>query len=432
MTDKISCISNSSSGTSPYAQSYTTCITLAGGWQSIVKPWYLGPPTGAPFLVGTSALVLGENTLGTDVQNLYAANVDRAVSVTGYTEGTILHNPTIVSANWGVKVGNAVVDATGAYSGTSGITSRSGLNGILLQIIGGNFSVVRGNIFADTIEEVITKGTLFYNYSGDGANPYLGIVLYNTPIADIDGVFQGNTTNHTGSKGVFLTGTTSYAKIAGTITSLETGVQATSGTTNNSASVKMRSVTTWINDAGANTFAANPAGGMALLATQRANASSSFDFGNFGTGYNSLEIRCSNIRGSVAGQNFMLRVGTGSPPTYGTTSYHNAQIYNNTTTSTVIGLANTNDPGSGNLNLAFSITANSSLLFTAQIDQPSGSQYKNIRTTYAGRHNTDDSFINSSGSGTWTASTAAITGLRVLFSSGVIANGQCSLYGLTQ
>jgi hypothetical protein len=153
-------------------------------------------------------------------------------------------------------------------------------------------------------------------------------------------------------------------------------------------------------------------------------------FTGFGSGWNELEVRCDHMRGTAAGQNFILQVGTGSGPTYGATAYQNAGSYSSSASATITGYGATNDVGAG-LPLVWSITSAADLSFRARIEQPAAASNKNIRFEFAGEHNTNDAFQRGDGMSVWNGSTAPLTGIQMLFSpSGVIAAGTCSLYGL--
>lgn len=169
-------------------------------------------------------------------------------------------------------------------------------------------------------------------------------------------------------------------------------------------------------------------GAMSLISTQTASASASLQFTNLPTSYNTLFLNCTSIVPATNGASFDLEFGEGPTPTWKATSYNENGTYSGSagtsgsTSATnqsafgIIGIMTNNSGASGNSNLSIS-NANSTSL------------YKLIGGRAADISGAGESFSLFIG-GSYTGDTNAVTAIQVYMSSGNIASGQCSLYGM--
>jgi hypothetical protein len=171
--------------------------------------------------------------------------------------------------------------------------------------------------------------------------------------------------------------------------------------------------------------------GLHFIATQTAASSASLQFTNLPTSYNTLFLNCQGLQPATNGVTLEMQFGEGATPTWEVASYRyvDAAEYDGATTpgaiastsASAIHLSNTTDVGS---NSSYNSTAQ---LYISSVG--SSSIYKMVQGQV--------SYFNGSGNsnnwndeGTYTGDTNAITAIRILFSSGNITSGTCSLYGM--
>ena len=174
------------------------------------------------------------------------------------------------------------------------------------------------------------------------------------------------------------------------------------------------------------------AGGMALISTQTASNSASLQWTGLGS-YNNYYLNCSVITPASNAVNFEAQVGEGATPTWETATYNGSGYASDQTGATsIIG------PTSGGSGLIVAgnvvITATNNYSLSLQL------WLTNVQSTTVAKHMqflsewniaTNPYFDTSgSGGGTYNGDGNAVTAFRVLFSSGNISTGQCSLYGM--
>ena len=170
-------------------------------------------------------------------------------------------------------------------------------------------------------------------------------------------------------------------------------------------------------------------GGMTLIATQTASGAATIQFSgaNWSSNYNTLFLNCEGlIESNNTGLAFNLCVAEGAGPTWetGGNGYSETQNY----------FSDTGGGGSlggtaGNCLGAFANSTTRPKSIKVYIDNVgSSSVYKLIRyTTYEGESTT--AYFGQS-SGYYNADKSPITGFEFMVTSGNIASGTCSLYGM--
>jgi hypothetical protein len=172
--------------------------------------------------------------------------------------------------------------------------------------------------------------------------------------------------------------------------------------------------------------------GLVLISTQTASNSASLQWTGLGSTYNIYKLYCNGMLPVNDANLLYLNVGEGGTPTWETSngSYANRRdesASSNATvqiTNTANGLGLT---GSDVSNLA----GDPGTVDVTIYNVPSPSLYKDI-VMYDGYRPTSGGFAYVVGGGYWNGDTNAITAIRVLYTSGNISEGTCSLYGLNQ
>ncbi len=184
--------------------------------------------------------------------------------------------------------------------------------------------------------------------------------------------------------------------------------------------------------------------GSALIANASAAASASLEFPNIttagGVGYNSFKLVCHGMLLTAgAGPDYGLQVGVGVTPTWKTTGSYAATLSGLNAGSSTLVTRNTTTENYMPLNVTGLLAAASVLAeLSAEFGQLDRTNYKMFRlnTAYPPASGTAEA---ANGTGLWIGTNEAITSIRVIPAttgvgtpSGTIADGTCSLYGLTQ
>lgn len=168
-------------------------------------------------------------------------------------------------------------------------------------------------------------------------------------------------------------------------------------------------------------------GGMSLIATKTANNSAaSLDFTALPGGYNSLMLDCNNILPATYNVGIGLQVGEGSGPTWETANYkYSGSAYRNGTQSNPF---STSDAQIA----AFTVGISNSFPYSLKAYISMIGSYKIINFTASYMSAVDGPNLTwLTGSGAYTGDSNPITAVRLLIGSGNMAQGTCSLYGLS-
>lgn len=186
--------------------------------------------------------------------------------------------------------------------------------------------------------------------------------------------------------------------------------------------------------------AAGSSGSFVKISTQTASASATLAWTGLGSTYNTYMLDCGNIFPSTASttNDFWLQVGEGGGPTYNTSSYWVTRLTNWTSTAAVSSQTSgvsstilTDNVGLGAAGIEYGIPAKDTVNVNAYIKNFATAginKFISYSTSYTS--NNTGGPATTIGSARSDSSTNALTAIRVLFSTGNISTGQCTLYGL--
>lgn len=252
---------------------------------------------------------------------------------------------------------------------------------------------------------------------GVGVAPAYGKVTLTADVAGTLPVANGGT-------GVATA--TAYALIAGGTTG--------AGALQSIASVGTSGQVLKSNGAGALPTFQNEAGAFVLIQTQTASASAAVDFisGLNDTSYDSFLIRLDSVKAATDDVGLVMRVGTGGGPTYQTSGYHYVldrvragsatPAITQSTTGTYLTLTETG--GTTGLGNAAGEKFTGEIVFA----DPESSDF--CEFSYRGQYGLALGESGSVVGGGRYNTAGAITAIRFLMTSGNIASGRFSLYGL--
>ncbi len=184
--------------------------------------------------------------------------------------------------------------------------------------------------------------------------------------------------------------------------------------------------TNWIAYGGA----AGVGGALTLISTQTASSSASLSWTGLGSTYITYLLDCNGMQPVTNSVQLLLQFGEGSTPTWVTSSYRTAETYQAGSGNTISGASNGGNSGVG-------LDSGGVLNGSSYVEEVKA-WISNIQTSGVYHMAYGQSLFMSS-INPWTTidefegfggDTNAITALRVLYSSGNISSGQCSLYGL--
>ncbi len=173
---------------------------------------------------------------------------------------------------------------------------------------------------------------------------------------------------------------------------------------------------------------------MILIESKTASASATIDFtAGLDDTYDAYELRFSNVKPATDDVQFWLRLGQGAGPTYATTGYGYAGNMTNVS-------GNNSQGSSSDSRIALSFTSGSgngvgngageSISGTLSFDNPETTDFMNVRVHAAYISASAGGINNYTGMGLYNTAGGVFTALRFMFSSGNIAAGRFSLYGI--
>jgi hypothetical protein len=168
-------------------------------------------------------------------------------------------------------------------------------------------------------------------------------------------------------------------------------------------------------------------GALTLISTQTASTSADLRWTGLGSTYNVYLLTCTDVIPSTTSTNLLTQFGEGGTPTWETSSYASA--------------AGTLNSGNGsNSQTATAGFIWNSIVLVNNGDGVQGQQWihgiasttlhKFVTGTSAISYNTSGDAGGNTMIGTYKGDVNAITAIRVISSSGNLASGKCSLYGL--
>lgn len=169
--------------------------------------------------------------------------------------------------------------------------------------------------------------------------------------------------------------------------------------------------------------------GWVLLSSQVASSSSSIDFTSFSSSYNLYEIHCYGVVPATDGANFYIRTSANAGTSYdaGASDYQFSFVYGSTAGSATAA----GDASAAQIEVAtVGSSTGESLSLKIRLAGLSGTRYKMLEIS-GGTYNATPTFVSINGMG-MRASTSAIDGVRLLFSSGNISAGTFKLFGLAE
>lgn len=170
--------------------------------------------------------------------------------------------------------------------------------------------------------------------------------------------------------------------------------------------------------------------GWTLIQTQSASASAVIDFSGLADTYDAYEVRFSSVKPVSDDVALWIRIGTGAGPTYQTAGYRwslqganeaGAGFLASASDAKIVLNGSTASVGVGN-------ASGENIAGSVSFDNPDASDFMPVRW-FAGWINAGGGSAHAIGSGQF-ATTGAITAIRFLFSTGNIASGRFSLFGL--
>jgi hypothetical protein len=172
--------------------------------------------------------------------------------------------------------------------------------------------------------------------------------------------------------------------------------------------------------------------GLQLISTQTASNSATLQWTGLGSSYNTMFLDCNDVTPGNSGYNFEVQVGESAGPTWETSNYYDGFIYIEHASATVEGV---NNSDGGAVIVATSVGStgiasdyNLSLkLWISNMASTTAAKQMELSTSY---DNGSSQVVPAQGGGAYYGDANAVTALRVLFSTGNISSGQCSLYGL--
>jgi hypothetical protein len=164
--------------------------------------------------------------------------------------------------------------------------------------------------------------------------------------------------------------------------------------------------------------------GLTFISTQTASSSASLQFTNLPTSYNTLFLNCAGLLTSTtAGIDFL--VGEGGGPAWETGAHYTVVgLYSTAGAVHAINVTTASDLTDAGSNTNTSIPASMKMY----IDNVGSSSVAKIATVHGSTDNSVPLLI--SYESYWNADTNPITGLEVVPSTGNLASGTCSLYGM--
>ena len=178
--------------------------------------------------------------------------------------------------------------------------------------------------------------------------------------------------------------------------------------------------------------AALPSGAVTLISTQTASGSSYLTWSGLTT-YNNYYLVVDGLKGSTNNTQLYFQFGEGSTPTWQTSNYNVSFVESSSS-----GTANTNVyPGNANGFLGYNgalstISGNGNIVTVNFVNFLSSSVYKTYVANYCYISGSAGATVNTGiFGGSYVGDTNPITAIRLFASSGNIASGTASLYGIS-
>jgi hypothetical protein len=320
---------------------------------------------------------------------------------------------------------------------TGGTVSGVTLSSSAATITGGTVSGVTLSSSAATITGGSVTGItdLAVADGGTGVSTLTGIVkgngtsAFSAASAGTDYYAPGSTDVAVADGGTGLSSATAYAVLCGGTTS--------TGAFQSIASVGSSGYVLTSNGAGALPTMQSPGAvtnKYVFISTQSASTSAQIDFTGLDNSYQVYFVQLDNIVPSTDNVTLNMRVGTGGTPTYDTGSnyawsgaaVHTAgtEVNGGSSSATEMQIVPT---GSNTTNLGSSTGENLSGI--VYFSNPSNSSLYKVASWKVGGFSAGALPMSCEGSGTY-KSTTAVTAIRFLMSSGNIASGTFTLYGV--
>jgi len=169
--------------------------------------------------------------------------------------------------------------------------------------------------------------------------------------------------------------------------------------------------------------------GTAKILSQTALGSSSIDFtSGIDSNYSTYIVVCNGVRPATNGANLFLRVSNAGAFKTDT----NYEYHTSVPASTLTSYASVVGSATNGLVLAqgMSNSTDDNGSFVVVLHEPSNTTHNKILTWKGGYTSSSPSALRADGSGAYFGSVAAIDGLRFQMTSGNIAEGEFTLYGL--
>jgi hypothetical protein len=179
--------------------------------------------------------------------------------------------------------------------------------------------------------------------------------------------------------------------------------------------------TNWVSESGS-----GGGGSLTLISTQIASSSASLQFTGLPTIYNTLFLNCNGLLASSGTANFLLLVGEGATPTWETGSHYTIAGYYGGHTNANLTLTTATNL----LNLSQSSTTIPQSLKVYIDNIGSSALYKNVTSFQGVYSTTGGGYYMVTTAAYWNNDTNPVTGIELSASTGTIASGQCSLYGV--
>ena len=180
------------------------------------------------------------------------------------------------------------------------------------------------------------------------------------------------------------------------------------------------------------TWTTPSSGAMTLISTQTASGSSYLTWSGLTT-YNNYYLVVDGLKGSTNNTQLYFQFGEGSTPTWQTSNYNVSFVESSSS-----GTANTNVyPGNANGFLGYNgalstISGNGNIVTVNFVNFLSSSVYKTYVANYCYISGSAGATVNTGiFGGSYVGDTNPITAIRLFASSGNIASGTASLYGIS-
>lgn len=328
---------------------------------------------------------------------VYQSAAGTTAYLTNGTTGQVLTANTGAAPTWAASGSNAYTRTT--YTATSGQTSFS------VTYTAGYLEVYLNGVLLTASDYTATNGTTVVLASAAALNDIVEFIAFNTTA---------------------ISNTTANNLLAGTAGQIV--YQSAPNTTAFSA-VGTSGQYLQSNGTGAPTWATPSTGAMTLISTQTASSSASISWTGL-TGYNHYLLLLDGIAPATGGAIFYLRVGTGSGPTYITSGYQ---------TNSLVGVGNGNPYNYAGSSVGLIVTdawnsgikSGSYISGSITLNNMTNSKLAAAAGVLTYQDDSNGLFNLGIVNGQSTGNTTVKTAIQILYSTGNIASGTASLYGIS-